>query len=264
MVTRRAFNALVAAGVVSSIAPGFAKAQNAPGAKNVVLVHGLYADGSSWLSVIPLLQRAGLNVTAVQNPLTGLADDVAATRRILALQDGPTVLAGHSFAGTIISEAGEDPIVSALVYVAARAPDAGEDFAALAATFPKAPAAAGIVTQDGFFWLNEEAFLNDFAGDLEPAQARTLFAVQGRGAISLQTAKTSVAAWRQKPNWYQVSTEDRTINPDLERFLAKRMKATTIELASSHVSLLSHPQEIADLILAAAAHGGAVATPVAG
>ncbi|HWS63644.1 MAG TPA: alpha/beta hydrolase [Steroidobacteraceae bacterium] len=168
--------------------------------------------------------------------------------------DGPTVLVGHSFAGTIISEAGNDPKVSALVYVAARAPDAGEDFGALAAKFPKPPASAGVIKQDGFFWLSEEAFLRDFAGDIEPSKARALYAVQGRGADALPNTKTTTAAWRVKPTWYQVSTEDRTINPELERFLAKRMNARTIELGSSHVSLVSHPKEIADLILLAAGH----------
>jgi pimeloyl-ACP methyl ester carboxylesterase len=256
MVSRRVFNTMVAAAAVSSIAPAFSRTQNVPTAKNVVLVHGLYADGSCWIDVIPHLQSAGLNVTAVQNPLASLAEDAAATRRVLATQVGPTVLVGHSFAGTIISETGVDPVVSALVYVAARAPDAGEDFAALAAKFPKPPASAGVVKANGYFWLNEEAFLRDFAGDLEPARARALYAVQGRVADALVTAKTSTAAWRVKPTWYQISTDDRTINPELERFLAKRMDATTIELASSHLSLLSHPREIAQFILSAAGHKG--------
>jgi pimeloyl-ACP methyl ester carboxylesterase len=136
--------------------------------------------------------------------------------------------------------------VSALVYVAARAPDAGEDFGALAAKFPKPPASDGVVRANGFFWLSEEAFLREFARDLEPGRARTLYAVQGRGADALPTGRTTAAAWRTKPCWYQVSTEDRTINPELERFLAKRMKATTIERKSSHVSLISHPREIAE------------------
>ena len=252
MVNRKSFRASLAAIVFASLTPGMVQAEDVPIARNVVLVHGLYADGSSWLDVIPYLQRAGLNVTAVQNPLTALADDVAVTRRALASQDGPTVLVGHSFAGTIISEAGNDPKVSALVYVAARAPDAGEDFGALAAKFPKAPASAGVVKADGFFWLGEEAFLRDFAGDVEASKARALYAVQGRGADALPNTKTTTAAWRVKPVWYQVSTADRTINPELQRFLAKRMNATTIELNSSHVSLVSHPKEIADLILLAA------------
>src|ERR1700683_2529235 len=254
MINRRSLGGLFTAIVVASVIPGIFQARDTPVAQNVVLWHGLYADGSSWLDVIPYLQRAGLQVTAVQNPLTSLADDVAATRRALALQDGPTVLVGHSFAGTIISESGDDPKVTALVYVAARAPDAGEDFGALAAKFPKPPASAGVVRANGFFWLSEESFLRDFAGDLEPARARALYAVQGPGADALASGKTTAAAWRDRPCWYQVSTNDRTINPDLERFLAKRMKATTIELPSSHVSLLSHPREIADLILSAAGH----------
>ena len=252
VLSRKLLRGLLALIALASTLPGLVEAREIPVAKNVVLVHGLYADGSSWIDVIPYLQRAGLNVTVVQNPLTSLADDVAATRRALASQDGPTVLVGHSFAGTIISEAGNDPKVSALVYVAARAPDAGEDFGALAATFPKPPASAGVVKKDGFFWLNKEAFLRDFAGDVEPSRARALYAVQGRGADALPNTKTTIAAWRVKPTWYQVSTEDRTIDPGLERFLAKRMKATTIELDSSHVSLVSHPKEIADLILLAA------------
>src|SRR5579862_1981745 len=212
MLSRRAFNGLLAAGAVATVAPGLIRAQNAPPAKNVVLVHGLYADGSSWLEVISYLQQAGLHVTAVQNPLTSLADDVAATRRVLALQDGPTVLVGHSFAGTIISEAGDDPKVSALVYIAARAPDAGEDFGALAAKYPKPPASAGVVSENGFFWLSEESFLRDFAADLDPSRARALYAVQGRGADALPNTRTTTAAWRVKPTYYQVSTADRTIN----------------------------------------------------
>jgi pimeloyl-ACP methyl ester carboxylesterase len=193
-----------------------------------------------------------MRATAVQNPLTSLADDVEATRRILALQDGPTVLVGHSWAGTVISEAGVNPKVSALVYVAARAPDAGEDYAALAASFPTPPASAGLVKSDGFAQLNEEAFLRDFAGDLDPAKARVLYAVQGRISDTLFASRTTQAAWKSKPTWYAVSTNDRTTSPDLERFLAKRMNAKTIELESSHLSLISHPDQITNLILEAA------------
>src|SRR5256885_13988657 len=225
-------------------------------ARNVVLVHGAYADGSSWAAVIPLLQQAGLKVTAVQNPLTSLADDVAATRRILALQDGPTVLAGHSWAGTVISEVGVDPKVSALVYVAARAPDAGEDYTALAAKFPTPPASAGLVKSNGFAQLSEEAFLRDFAGDIEPTKARILYAVQGRISDTLFSGKTTNAAWRSKPSWYAISTEDRTISPELERFMADRMKAKTIEVKASHLSLISHPHEITHLILNATGQSG--------
>ena len=225
--------------------------QSAIKANNVVLVHGAYADGSSWADVIPILHAAGLNVTAVQNPLTSLADDVAATQRALALQDGPTVLAGHSWAGTVISEAGIAPNVSALVYVAARAPDAGEDSAALAATFPAPPASAGLVHANGFAQLSEEAFLNDFANGVDPARALVLYAVQGRIADTLFSSKTTAAAWREKPSWYAVSLQDRTTSPELERFLANRMHATTVEIDSGHLSLVTHPQDIANLIIEA-------------
>src|SRR5258705_2755655 len=254
MIDRRTFSTALIAGVATSLfrRPSKAEAQPAVSTRNVVLVHGAYADGSSWTEVIGRLQLAGLKATAVQNPLTSLADDVAATRRVLALQDGPTVLVGHSWAGTVISEAGVDPKVSALVYIAARAPDAGEDYTALAAKFPTPVASTGLVKSGGFQQLSEEAFLRDFAGDIEPAKARILDAVQGRVSDTLFSAKTTHAAWRSKPSWYAISTEDRTISPELERFMADRMKAKTIEIKASHLSLISHPNEITNLILNAA------------
>jgi pimeloyl-ACP methyl ester carboxylesterase len=219
----------------------------------VVLVHGAYADGSSWSEVIERVQRAGLSATAVQNPLTSLADDVAHTRRILALHDGPVILVGHSFAGTVITEAGAHPNVVGLVYVAARAPDAGEDYAALAQRFPAPPANAGLVYTGGFGGLTEDAFLNDFANGVDPARARVLYAVQGRISESLFHEKTTLAAWRSKPSWYAISRQDRTTSPELERFLADRMNATTIEIDSGHLSLITHPDEVTQLILDAAA-----------
>lgn len=239
--------------LAAGLIPSSAQAQTPPQVvKNVVLVHGLYADGSSWAQVIPLLQKAGLHVTAVQNPTTSLADDVDATRRALALQDGPSVLVGHSYGGMVISEAGVDAKVSALVYVAARAPDAGEDYPALAKTFPAAPAGKGLVWgSDGFGQLSEEAFVRDFAGDLDPAQARVYYATQQRVGRPVTAAKTTVAAWRSKPSWYVVSKQDRTIDPDFQRFMARRMNATTTEVDASHVSMISRPEEIAQVILAA-------------
>src|ERR1700688_40307 len=221
-------------------------------ARNVVLVHGAWADGSSWAEVIPLLQAAGLSVTAVQNPLTSLADSDAATRRALALQNGPTVLVAHSWAGTVISDVGIDPKVTALVYVAARAPDAGEDFLALSGKFPTGPVRAGVQEHDGFTKISEESFLKYFANGVEPREAKVLYAVQEPTAAALLGDRTTAAAWHTKPSWYAVSKLDQTINPDLERFLAKRMNARTVELEAGHLSLVSHPKQIADLILTAA------------
>jgi pimeloyl-ACP methyl ester carboxylesterase len=252
MITRRTFCGAMAAGAAVGLMSRVAAAAEVPHARNVVLVHGLFADGSCWSEVISRLQTRGLNVTSVQNPLTTLDDAVAETQRVLARQDGPTVLAGHSFSGMIVTEAGVHPKVTALVYVAARAPDAGEDYAALAKTFPTPPATAGIVFDGDEGRLTEAAFLRDFAGDLPEGQARVLYAVQQPFHKALLTGKTRHAAWRSKPSFYAVSIEDRTINPDLERFMAKRMGATTIEVKASHLSLISHPPEIADLILKAA------------
>jgi pimeloyl-ACP methyl ester carboxylesterase len=252
---RRAFSAAAVAAAAVSLVSTRSMTAAPTKARNVVLVHGLFADGSCWSEVIARLQAAGFNATAVQNPLTTLPEAVASAERVLARQDGPTVLVGHSFSGMIVTEAGVHPNVSALVYVAARAPDAGEDYTALAKTFPTPPATAGIIFDGDEGRLSEEAFLRDFAGDLPATKARVLYAVQEPFHKALLTGKTTQAAWRSKPSYYAVSTEDRTINPDLERFMAKRMGAKTIEVKASHLSLISHPDEIADLIVEAAGGG---------
>jgi pimeloyl-ACP methyl ester carboxylesterase len=255
MMNRRTFSAALVTGAAASLisTKRTTAASTSPvKARNVVLVHGLFADGSCWSEVIARLQAAGLNATAVQNPLTTLPEAVASAERVLARQDGPTVLVGHSFSGMIVTEAGVHPNVSALVYVAARAPDAGEDYTALAKTYPTPPATAGIVFDGDEGRLSEEAFLRNFAGDLPAAKAKVLYAVQEPFHKALLAGKTTNAAWRSKPSYYAVSTEDRTINPDLERFMAKRMGAKTIEVKASHLSLISQPDEISQLILEAA------------
>src|SRR6202167_1962658 len=216
-----------------------AQASSPVQARNVVLVHGAWADGSSWSEVIRRLRAAGLHVTAVQNPLTSIEDSVAETRRVLALQDGPTVLVAHSWGGTVISETGTDPKVSALVYVAARAPDANEDFVALSGTFPTMPVRAGVQNHDGFTTISEEAFIKYFANGVEHREAEVLYAVQQPTAATLFAGRTSVAAWKTKPSWYAVSKLDETISPDLERSLANRMKAHVVELNAGHLSLVS-------------------------
>jgi pimeloyl-ACP methyl ester carboxylesterase len=253
-ISRRDFSAALVAGAAVALTASRSRGAGAtaPEARNVVLVHGLFADGSSWSEVIARLQTAGLNVTSVQNPLTTLPEAVASAERVIARQEGPTVLVGHSFSGMIVTEAGMHPNVSALVYVAARAPDAGEDYAALAKRFPTPPASAGIIFDGDEGRLSEEAFLRDFAGDLPEARAKVLYAVQEPFQKALLSGRTSQAAWRSKPSFYAVSTEDRTIDPNLERFMAKRMGAKTVEVKASHLSLISHPNEIAALILEAA------------
>jgi pimeloyl-ACP methyl ester carboxylesterase len=246
---------LIAIGaLLSALSVPEASAQSASSvvARNVVLVHGAWADGSSWSEVTSRLQAAGLNVVAVQNPLTSLSDSLAATRRALAMLEGPTVLVGHSWGGTVVSEAGLDPKVTALVYVAARAPDAGEDFVALSGRFPTMPVRAGVVERDGFTTLAEDAFIEYFANGVARDKAEVLYAEQQPTAASLFNGRTAGAAWHTKPSWYAVSKLDQTISPELERFLAARMKATTVEVDAGHLSLVSHSQQIAGLILAAA------------
>src|ERR1700677_4299596 len=203
-ISRRTFSAALAGGAAASLTStrGMGATAIPTKARNVVLVHGLFADGSSWSEVIPRLQAASLNVTSVQNPLTTLPEAVDSALRVLARQDGPTVLVGHSFSGMIVTDAGVHPNVSALVYVAARAPDAGEDYAALARNFPTPPATAGILFDGDEGRLSEAAFLRDFAGDLPPAKAKVLYAVQAPFHKDLLAGRTTRAAWRSKRSFY--------------------------------------------------------------
>ncbi len=220
---------------------------------NVVLVHGAWADGSSWSKVIPLLQEKGFNVTAVQLPETSLADDANTTRRVLAMQDGPTILVGHSYGGAVITVAGADaPNVTGLVYIAAFAPEANEVLGALNARLPPAVGLTKIVPDaGGFLWIDQAAFPEVFAQDVDPAEARVLAAVQTPLAASIFNDTATKAAWTAKPSWYLVSESDRIINPDLERFMAERMGATVSSVQASHASLISHPEEVAQLIMTA-------------
>jgi pimeloyl-ACP methyl ester carboxylesterase len=224
------------------------------GLANIVLVHGAWADGSSWSGVIERLQAQGYRVTAPQFPLTSLADDVARLREVLALQTGPTVVAGHSYGGQIVTALGDDaPNVTALVYVAAFALESGESLGALLSQGPVPPALVHQLVDDkGFVWLSEDDFTNHFAADVEPTKARVMFAVQQPIAASSFSDVMDTPAWRSIPTWFLVATEDQAIPPDAERLFAQRMGATTTEISASHVAMVSHPQEVADLIVAAA------------
>jgi pimeloyl-ACP methyl ester carboxylesterase len=220
---------------------------------SVILVHGAWADGSSWSKVIPLLQTRGLRVTAVQLPLNSLDADVATVKRAIALEDGPTVLVGHSYGGVVITEAGNDPKVVGLVYIAAFAPDAGQSAGALGASVEPARLGAEIRTdKEGFLKLTESGVKNDFAQDLTPTEKNVLHAAQGPTAGVALGGNVSVAAWKTHPSWYLVATADRAIQPALQRAMANTIRAKTIEVASSHVAMLSHPQETARLIVEAA------------
>jgi pimeloyl-ACP methyl ester carboxylesterase len=222
--------------------------------KTVVLVHGAFADGSSWEKVIPLLQAKGLQVIAVQNPLTSLADDVAAVQRVIASLPGPIILVGHSWGGMSLTEAGADPKVAALVYVAAFAPDVGESAGDLGKGLAPPPGAATFrPDSSGFLYLTAEGVAKNFAPDLPASESKVMAVTQGPIAAKCFDDKVTQAPWKTKPSWYIVSLKDRMIQPELEQAMAKKINAKTTELQSSHVSMLSHPKEVATVILSAAA-----------
>jgi pimeloyl-ACP methyl ester carboxylesterase len=243
---------------VLSIVSLSGKAQNAmvhsQPVRNIVLVHGAWADGSSWNKIIPLLQQKGFHVAAVHLPFTTLTEDAAAVKRMIALQDGPTLLVGHSYGGTVITEAGDDPKVSGLVYVAAFAPELGQSAGDLNNQYPP-PSGGGEIRPDanGFLQLTDKGVERDFAQDLTAAEKKLLAATQGQvsGPNELG-AKVTTVAWKAKPTFYIVADHDRMIAPELEKKFAEQMRAKTIHIASSHVPMLSHPVQVAEFISSAA------------
>jgi pimeloyl-ACP methyl ester carboxylesterase len=224
------------------------------GRPNIVLVHGAWADGSCWSSVVERLQADGFHVTAPQFPMSSLADDVARLRQVLEFQDDPTLVVGHSYGGQIMTALGADaPNVVGLVYVAAFGLDEGESLGALLSQGPVMPALAHLFTDTrGFGWLSEDDFVNHFAADVDPTKARVLYAVQQPLATSAFGDVMGIPSWKSLPSWYLVAQNDEALPPDAERQFAARMGATTVEIPSSHVPMISHPTEVADLIEKAA------------
>lgn len=231
-----------------------AQGNTAAGIKNIVLVHGAWADGSCWSKVIPLLEAKGFHVVAVQNPLSSLADDVASTERAIALLDGPVLLVGHSYGGAVITEAGNDPKVTGLVYVAAFAPGDGESVASIGKPYPTAPLFGELRSDaQGFLSVTSKGIAEYFGQDLSSKEKDGLTATQAPTAAAAFGATITTAAWKTKPSWFIIAANDRSIPPELEQAEAARMNATSITLQSSHLVMLSHPAEVAGLIAQAAA-----------
>ncbi|HUD66551.1 MAG TPA: alpha/beta hydrolase [Candidatus Sulfotelmatobacter sp.] len=230
------------------ITAGSLMAQSAP-AKDLLLIHGAFADGSSWSKVIPLLQSKGFHVESVGIPLTSFADDVAATKRAIAAEEGPVILVGHSYGGLVITEAGNDPKVAGLVYVAAFAPDTNQTITEISKPFPPPLGLTKLKPlSDGFLLLSSEGIETAFAQDLSNEEKALLVAVQPQTAGSIFEAKPTAAAWHNKPSWYIVASNDNMIAPEQEKSMAKQINATTTILPSSHVVMLSHPKEVARVI----------------
>jgi pimeloyl-ACP methyl ester carboxylesterase len=222
---------------------------------NIVLVHGAWADGSSWSKVIPLLKEAGFNTVVTQQRLTSLSDDVEIVRRAAESLQDPVILVGHSYGGAVITEAAQYcPNVAALVYIAGFAPDKGESLALLSSGSPVVPPGAAAIRPDkyGFLWIDRKLFAENFCGDVDQVEAEIMAAVQKPLSMVCFEDQITNAGWKKLPCWYQISTDDRMIPPQAEQFMAKRINARTISIASSHASLVSHSKEIADLILEAA------------
>jgi len=239
--------AFVGAGLLS--APSVAEPP-----RTVILVHGAWADGSSWSKVIPLLDAKGFHVVAVQLPLTSFTDDVATVKRAIALENGPVLLAGHSYGGAVITEAGNDPKVTRLVYVAAFAPDAGQSAGSLNASVAPPPMGSEAKPDsEGFLKLSEKGIAEDFAQDVTAAEKLALYGAQAPTNVKSLGGQVSVPAWRSKPSWYIVAENDRAIQPSLEKSMAQTIHATTTTVTSGHVVMLSKPAEVAAVIEKAAA-----------
>jgi pimeloyl-ACP methyl ester carboxylesterase len=225
--------------------------------KNVVLVHGAWADGSSWSKVIPLLQASGLNVACAQNPLSSIDADVASTNRTINAQDEPVLLVGHSYGGAVITVAGDNPKVRGLVYVAAFAPDEGETLGGMAQPFGATPLFGEIrPIEDGYLLLTAKGVAEDFAQDLSAEEKSLMVVTQGAIQGAILATRITKAAWHTKPSWVVISENDRAISPEQQRSTAKRMKAKTTSVPSSHVAMLAKPKEVAEFIIQAAASLG--------
>lgn len=242
---------LACAAVTATLSATIVPAQAADDT-TVVLVHGAFADGSSWGKVIPLLQAKGVKVVAVQNPLSSLADDVSAAKRVIDAQPGKVVLVGHSWGGAVITQAGDSDKIKALVYVAAFAPSEGESLGTVGKDYPVPPGVPSLKPDAaGYLTLSDASYAANFAQDIPAASARAYAATQGLFPARAFDEKITYAAWKSKPNYYIVASKDRMLSPDLERAFAKKLNAVTTVLASSHVPMLSQPQKVADVILAA-------------
>jgi len=244
---------------LSGISP--AQMQSQP-VKNILLVHGAFADGTSWGKVIPILEKRGFHVVAVQNPLTSLADDANATRRLLALQDGPVILAGHSWGGAVITEVGDDPKVVGLVYVAAFVPELGASANQTGEPFGPTPGQKAIkVDAQHFAWMSEEGVINAFADGLPMAERRLVLAVQGQIYAPMFDEKLTHAAWKSKPSWHVISMKDHTLSPAMEEDGAKRSGGVAVKLPTCHVAMLQEPEKVADVITEAARRAAAKVGP---
>src|ERR1700734_3660049 len=238
--------------IIVPAAKATAQTQPSTGVKTVLLIHGAWADGSSWSKIIPLLEAQGLHVVSVQIPLTSFADDVAATQRAIALENGPVLLVGHSYGGAVITEAGNDPKVAGLVYVSAVAPDKGQSAFGLITSVPTPVGSELRPDKSGFLKLTPKGIAEDFAQDLSPTEIAILTATQVPTSVTAMKGEITIPAWKSKPSWYMIAAIDRAISPDLEAAEAKKIGATTTTISPSHVIMLAQPAKVADVIFEAA------------